>query len=189
MRNKRELGPSTTLTILCDGGKMHKLTFYARGPVKLHNHSLRSERALSQLSNNEDHRVPRCLRILATWRQQHYTQGLDGPVYNRLSDALGYRSLIHHIHAHSQACVDADGLDITHEDRLKSIAEDIYYNLTDTISERFKHSPNRYHKPWTKTVGIDITKLRLSIRKRPENVRPAPMLYDLEKLKREHQHV
>jgi hypothetical protein len=190
MRNKGELGPETTLKILCDGGKMHKLTFYARGPVKLHNHNARAEHALRELSNT-DQALPRCLRILSAWRAERNSYDLDLAVYNRLSSARSYRHIIKTIHSQAKNCVDADGLDTEHAERLKSMIEDIASHLRDCIVTNLEHRrpSQRYQKDWCASVGIDITKLRLGIRKRPELVRPAPMLFDLEKLKRERKNV
>jgi hypothetical protein len=191
LKRTKSKGQEVTITLRCDGAKMHKMTFYDRGSVVMHNHSLKAERALYELAHNE-YTKPKCIRMLEHWKDRYY---YASPPLPKLLDVNAFRSTIQDLHRANQSCSDADGLDLDHHDRLQRMVSSWATNIYAKITKVYKlnDSHNHSNDNYITNSHIDTSKLRLVLNRKqgigapiaPEAKR-VQARFDLNKLEKAH---
>lgn len=164
MRNAGELGQAIEVTLKCDGYKMHKVTFYERGPVKLHHHNLRAERALGELGQEN---LPRCVVLLNAWKESNVAfKGAYPEIAQRMMRILSMRNKVAEFHTVAKHCVDVDGLDIKQPKRLLALINGKEHQVKEKIKRIFHYEdtwrdPINYDYP--AMAGIHQEKIKISI--------------------------
>ena len=175
LKRLKSKGKATTLTLLCDGSKMHKITFWDRGPVQLHNHDLKAERVLGELGQEK---LPRCTTILKQWKKG--TSRVDYALHARIGDAVQFREAVRHLHSNLKAYYDADGLDLPHHERLKGIL-DAWYNVKErsisTLNTSGRTSWGYRGDEFVTSAKINVRKFGLLLKR---NSKPTPLVLPLE---------
>lgn len=169
LRNSGEKGESVTITLKCDGSKMHKVTFFERGDIHLHDHNLKAERALWQLANEDGQRLPRCVELTKLWKQgltQFMTTEHD--ISKRMMRITGTRHFLERLHTEVKYREDADGFDVAHHKRLLAIIAGKEERVRDRILEVFKHpaehswETRNYPSDYTQKAQINTDKVKLT---------------------------
>jgi hypothetical protein len=166
LRHNKAHGAQVTVTLLCDGGKMHKVTFYDRGQITLHNHNLRAERALGELGQEQ---LPRCVQLIKAWKQGLSHYGVMFPdIYKRTGLITGFRQTVNAMHREVQIVQDADGFDIHHAVRLTALVNGKEQSTKIKIEKVFNHAMDwrDYHQyeNYLTRAKIDTSKVKLSTR-------------------------
>jgi hypothetical protein len=145
LKRTKSCGTERTLRFLCDGGKYHKITFRERGRITLHDHVLKCERALMELS--DEAKMPRCIRILDAWKKAaNHSYGLHLD-WARITNGrgedvnpfLGFRQHVHDWKRANKTFEDVDNLDIHITKRMENILRAWAKQLLDRIH---KITPN-----------------------------------------------
>ena len=160
LKRLKSKGKPTVLKLLCDGGKIHKITFYDRGPVKLHNHHIKAERALGELGQD---RMPRCMSVLACWKEHPRT--IDFALQRRMSDVIAFRNYVSFMRTRLKQCNDADGLDLDHAKRLLAILDAWKTAKRESVCKMFPADRNHWsyrgdgNPEYIDKAKIDVNKL------------------------------
>jgi hypothetical protein len=174
LKRLKSKGKPTTLTLLCDGSKMHKITFWDRGPVQLHNHNLKAERALGELGQEK---LPRCTTILKQWKEG--THRVDYALHARIGDAIKFREAVRQLHSSNSVCFDADGLDMPHHTRLKAILDSWYNMKAKAIEELNKSGRSSWGyrgEEFVATSKINVKKFGLLLKRKEKTPIVAPYI-------------
>jgi hypothetical protein len=167
------MGEEVVLQVFCDGRKLHRISFFDRGPVKLHNHNLRAERAVLGLGELGQNKVnpPLCLQILKQWEGKQYNKHkrpeFELDMQRRLYRALNFRSYVAGIHDDTKTKEDADGFDLNHGKRLSDMidrwAEAKKQMLKGVLaSDGWAH----WGRDFVRQAGIDVKKFKLVLKRR-----------------------